>query len=381
MMPPSRRPCVLMTCDAVGGVWVYAGALARAVARHSWNVHLVVMGPSASSEQIAELSVVDGIVVEQTDLALEWLDPEARDLPRAQHVLEAIARRVAPDLVHLNSYREACFDWPAPVLVAAHSCVRSWWAACRGSEPDEARWDRYACLVERGLATADMWVAPTAALRDEMQALYAPPRPGRVIWNGISGRPRPAAKQPFILAAGRLWDEAKNIHALVRIADSIAWPIRIAGPCSVAPELGRFVPGGRVELLGELPRTALADQMARAAIFAAPALYEPFGLAILEAAAAGCALILADIPSLRELWDGAAMFVDPRSDSALRDGLARLTAEGALRQSLGRSAAQRARRYSVGAMAESYRGTYDALRANQQHAGTVAAILAAGART
>ena len=39
------------------------------------------------------------------------------------------------------------------------------------------------------------------------------------------------------------------------------------------------------------------------------ALYEPFGLAVLEAAQAGCALVLSDIPTFRELWDGAALFV------------------------------------------------------------------------
>ena len=34
-----------------------------------------------------------------------------------------------------------------------------------------------------------------------------------------------------------------------------------------------------------------------------PARYEPFGLSILEAALSGCALVLGDLPSLRELWD------------------------------------------------------------------------------
>ena len=44
-------------------------------------------------------------------------------------------------------------------------------------------------------------------------------------------------------------------------------------------------------------------------VFVSAALYEPFGLAVLEAAQAGCALVLSDIPTFRELWDGAALFV------------------------------------------------------------------------
>ena len=44
--------------------------------------------------------------------------------------------------------------------------------------------------------------------------------------------------------------------------------------------------------------------MARASIYALPARYEPFGLSILEAALSGAALVLGDIPSLREVWGG-----------------------------------------------------------------------------
>jgi hypothetical protein len=46
----------------------------------------------------------------------------------------------------------------------------------------------------------------------------------------------------------------------------------------------------RVTPLGELTRRQLAREMGCAAIFAAPARYEPFGLAALEAALSGCAL-------------------------------------------------------------------------------------------
>jgi glycosyltransferase involved in cell wall biosynthesis len=45
-----------------------------------------------------------------------------------------------------------------------------------------------------------------------------------------------------------------------------------------------------------------------------PSLYEPFGLAPLEAALRGCALVLSDIGSFRELWDGCAAFF-PRGDA------------------------------------------------------------------
>ena len=62
--------------------------------------------------------------------------------------------------------------------------------------------------------------------------------------------------------------------------------------------------------------------IARAAIYALPAHYEPFGLSILEAAMSGCALVLGDIPSLREIWGDAAVFVHPDN----RDAVARCLA-------------------------------------------------------
>ena len=50
--------------------------------------------------------------------------------------------------------------------------------------------------------------------------------------------------------------------------------------------------------------------MSRAAIFFSPALYEPFGLGVLEAAARGCALVLADIPSFIALKVAAHDLID-----------------------------------------------------------------------
>ena len=86
--------------------------------------------------------------------------------------------------------------------------------------------------------------------------------------------------------------------------------------------------GGAGELenlrhLGRLAPADLASWLGRAAIYALPARYEPFGLSILEAALAGCALVLGDIDSLRELWDGCALFVPPEDDDALAEALNR----------------------------------------------------------
>jgi glycosyltransferase involved in cell wall biosynthesis len=362
MSPPSRSR-ILMTADAVGGVWVYASALARALCAAGHHVLLVVMGPQPRPDQLQPLADVAGLQITSTDLQLEWLDPEGTDFERAGEMLAEIADAFGPDLVHLNGFREAQFDWPAPVLVVAHSCVQTWWRACRGGAPSEPRWALYTENVAAGLCAADAWLAPTTAFRDEIAATYRPPHQGTVIRNGLTiWNAKPATKQPIILAAGRLWDEAKNLKALASIAAELPWPVHVAGPTR-APEHAALPQNqiGVVKALGVLSNQELLDEMACAAVFVAPALYEPFGLTVLEAAASGCVLVLSDLPSFRELWDDAALFVNPRDHVALRTAVRSLCEDPRLRGRLQAAARRRAQRYSLRAMATAYEQLYHAV--------------------
>jgi glycosyltransferase involved in cell wall biosynthesis len=359
MAPPNRR--ILMTTDAVGGVWTYATELSRGLCEHGDEVTLVVMGPAPRADQLAPLHDIRGLTIETTDLALEWMDPEGTDIANARDRLLSIARRVCPDIIHLNSYREAVFDWRAPVLVVAHSCVWSWWQACRGCEPDDPRWHRYREAATAGLAAADIWCAPSEAFRRTTEALYRVRTPGHVIRNGANLHATVYEREPFILAAGRLWDEAKNLPALAAVAPDLDWPVRVAGPVATPGSDESCPDGANLTWLGNLSRPELTAQMQQAAIFAAPALYEPFGLSVLEAAACGCALVLSDITTMRELWHGAALFVAASDRDAWRNALQRLTRDRALRAQLQRSALMRAYHYSLDGMVDAYREVYHAL--------------------
>jgi glycosyltransferase involved in cell wall biosynthesis len=368
MSPPSRAPHILMTTDAVGGVWVFATTLAAMLCRSGARVSLVTLGPHPREEQLRPLRTIAGLHVECTDLALEWMDPEGNDVPRARRELAKIERRLKPDLIHLNSYREACGKWAAPVVVTAHSCVRSWWRACRGDEPAEPRWHTYFGNVAAGLVAADVWTAPTAAFGNTIRMLYAPPERGYVVRNGIDAFPPPSRKEHVILAAGRLWDEAKNVAILGAAARGLDWPVLVAGSPQLSDSTNRArLDASAVESLGEIDRPQLLAHMRRAGIFAAPALYEPFGLTVLEAAAAGCALVLADIPSFRELWQGAALFVDPHDEQALHATLQTLCRDSALRALLSRAGRRHARRYTAADMAGSYGVLYEKVTAAAPH--------------
>src|SRR4051812_6311756 len=117
-MSPRTGARILMTTDAVGGVWSYSTSLAAALAARGWRVMLITLGPSPKPHQLAGLNDHPRIESCRTDFALEWMDPDGKDWPRAAEGLTAIAEKFRPDIVHLNSYREACAGWNAPVLVA-----------------------------------------------------------------------------------------------------------------------------------------------------------------------------------------------------------------------------------------------------------------------
>lgn len=352
---------ILMTADAVGGVWVYATGLARALCDNGYQVTLVVMGPRPSGAQLNELGSISGLRLALCNLPLEWMDPEGARLFTAREMLLRIADQSKPNLIHLNSYREAVFDWPAPRLVVAHSCVWSWWKACHGTVPDQPRWHTYMAAVGAGLAAADAWIAPTQAFRDTMASLYRPPTPGNVIWNGIETSYSARTKQSCILAAGRMWDHGKNLATLAQAAPRLDWPIRVAGSVSDPDGVNRAITPERVIYLGTLTHSALLAAMDSAAIFTAPSLYEPFGLSVLEAAARGCALVLSDIETFRELWGDAALFVDPRDPRALEHALQELSRNDGLRTALQRAARIRSRRYCRAQMLSGYRAAYSGI--------------------
>jgi glycosyltransferase involved in cell wall biosynthesis len=165
----------------------------------------------------------------------------------------------------------------------------------------------------------------------------------------------------MVFSAGRIWDEAKDISLLRRIAPRLAWPVQIAGSPD-EPGLSRGVNAVAetdvITLLGHLSPHRLAEELGATAIYAAPARYEPFGLAILEAALCGCALVLSDLPSLRASWEGAAIFVPPGDDTAWVDVLQQLIADSDKRTELALRSRERARQFTPAAMGSRFLDLY-----------------------
>jgi glycosyltransferase involved in cell wall biosynthesis len=368
---------ILMTADPIGGVWTYALELARALAPFEVRVTLATMGAAVRDDQRRAAATVPGLILRESVFRLEWMEDPWRDVDAAGEWLLDVARETRADLIHLNGYAHASLPWSAPVVVVAHSCVCSWWRAVRGDDAPSA-FDEYRRRVTAGLHAADAVVAPTYAMRDALAACYRVDAPEiAVINNGCAesvvrdehpgaldhaedaARAAKSPEQPFVLGVGRLWDDAKNLRLLAAAAPTLPWPVFVAG--DAAPPTGaggeEFSPT-HVTRLGRLAPDDVHALMRRASIFALPARYEPFGLSALEAARAGCALVLGDIPSLREVWGDSATFVDVDDAATLTSAIVALASDDRRRSEMAERARQRAAHYTASAMAARYAALY-----------------------
>ena len=350
---PAMSTRLLITADTAGGVWVYTLSLCRALAGANVAVRLVALG-APSEEQREAAQRLGNVELLVRPARLEWMPDPWRDLDALAADLPNLAAAGGCDLVHLNHLVHGHLDWGRPVVCVVHSCVQSWFEAVRG-HPAPPEWRQYRRRVRRSLQAADHVVAPSEWMLQRAQHFYGPLHRRSVIANG-SGAPlaEPKAPRRGILAAGRVWDDAKNVAPLIDLAPRLSAPLRIVGP--------RSAPGAGVTEtangLGGLPQEALWAEMRRAAVFAAPALYEPFGLGVLEAARSGCALVLGDIPTLREIWQGAAVFVDPHRPEDWEWAIEHLLHHPHERLRLARAAQHRATRFTLEHMARCYLALY-----------------------
>lgn len=344
---------VMLTADAVGGVWSYALDLTRMLVGRGISVALVTLGPPPSAAQRRDAASA-GAELQVTSLPLDWTAASERDLDDAAAELQRRALECRADLVHIHAPALIGTEgWPLPVVTTAHSCVATWWAkAGNGALPPDLAWR--ARRTSDGLAHASGIIAPSRSFALDIAETYGRHLPIVVVHNGRKQLPsiveETGASRALVLTAGRLWDRGKNVRVLDEAARIGGTAIYAAGPRHDPTGCGQDFPN--LQLLGNLDEREMRRWHRRAGIFVSASLYEPFGLAVLEAAQASTALVLADLPTFRELWDGAAEFFDPHDASALASLLAALAMSERRRGALARAAAARARRYSCEAMGE-----------------------------
>ncbi len=352
---------VLLTTDTIGGVWTYTKELARGLLQRSHSVALVSFGRLPSAGQSSWCSALsaqypDHFQYLASATPLEWMDENEFAYSGAEDLLLHLAQAFGADVFHSSQFCFGKLPLRIPKLVVAHSDVLSWAAACRPDGLDSSSWlDRYKQLVQTGLLSSDAVVAPTRWMLKALAGHFSLPGEAYVIPNGRDCPPCSAQLVPKLQAVsvGRLWDDAKGLSLLAEVRSP--FPLFVAGEvqhgtASAPPSLGQ------ASLLGPLEEQPLIDLFRCSAVYLALSIYEPFGLAPLEAALCGCAIIANQIPSLREVWGSNALyFKDAPSLSRL---LAQLASDPRLLQEFQARALTRALEMSRTRMVEQYLGLY-----------------------
>jgi alpha-1,3-rhamnosyl/mannosyltransferase len=135
-------------------------------------------------------------------------------------------------------------------------------------------------------------------------------------------------RPPYVFYLGQ-WKAYKNLPVLLEAFARVHrthpnGQLVIAGDDPRHPEVrerAAALPKGSVVLPGRLPESAVPDLYRGAATVVLPSRAEGFGLPVIEAMACGVPVICSDLPVLREIADGVAVFCDPNDPAAFADAI------------------------------------------------------------
>jgi glycosyltransferase involved in cell wall biosynthesis len=289
------------------------------------------------------------------------------DIAASMQFLGEVVREVQPDVLHLNQYAYGALNVDVPKIVVAHSDVVSWWVSVHNEEPPEDAWTRwYRDTVSRGLRGADLVLAPSQWMMEQVRRYYIRPAASQVIYNGRDARlfdpARP--KDNLVLAVGRVWDQGKQISLLLKGDHPV--PVCIVGSQEHPDKLiGGYAECGNtpgVTFCGPQSEAQLRTLYARASTYAATSCYEPFGLAPVEAALSHSALIVNDLPVFHELWGDAACYFRKNDANSLGDAVAFMAAHQDRRADYaGRAYARAVDKFTADRMVTDYERLYGKL--------------------
>ena len=365
---------ILMTTDTIGGVWTFTQELTAGLLERNDDVLLVSFGRAPAAAQLAQCELLEQRFGRRfryvaADVPLEWMEQNEGVFEDGAYILEREAAVFAPEMVHSNQFCYGALDGCIPRVVTAHSDVLSWAKACRREPLEPTAWlQRYVEQVQAGLSTANAVAAPTQWMMNAAADSFVLPKRRVVIPNGRSIRAD--FEYPRVLqavTAGRLWDEAKGISILTEVKTAV--PMVIAGDSDLnsAQRLGE---ARSAQNVGRLDEQQMVQLLQQSAIYLCLSLYEPFGLAPLEAALCGCALIARDIPSLREVWEDSALFF--KNAEELSDLLDRLSRDAKFLGSARRRSFERSRLFSRERMIDQYCTLFQDVHREQMRSANVA---------
>jgi glycogen(starch) synthase len=360
---------VLVTSDTVNGIWSYTRELVSGLVKRGFCITLVSFGDIPLSQDTVWIEGLSGLEYRPTAFRLDWMEEGRQDFQDASAYLCSLVKERKPDLLHSNHLGYGALPVPIPRIIVAHGDLITWWKAVHGREPSDSLWLRwYRQMIARGISHASMVVTTSQWMLNEIRSSYRLRSSGTVIHHGrnpILFNPY-VSKEDTVLAIGRMLDPARQVNLLTEREHPV--PVCIVGASGDEPSPRRAAAARRT-LTGQSKGVALKhfeseSQLrllySRAGIYAGTSRYEPSGMNILEAALSRCALILNDIPPLREIWGDTAVYFERNDAASLAEAVCMLSRDRQLRRSLANRAYLRAREcFNAHRMVESYARLYE----------------------
>ncbi len=199
----------------------------------------------------------------------------------------------------------------------------------------DAMVDRFPAAAGR-VILAPLGVALTPASELDVQEKATLPPPGFVL---AVATLEPRKNLPRLVAAYSSLDERlQRRHPLVAVG-ALGW--QMDETLQALHSLD-----DRCKMLGYLSDAPLAELYRRCAVFCYPSLGEGFGLPVLEAMAAGAAVVTSNLSCLPEVGGDAVEYVDPRDVASIAQGLECLLRSPDRRAELSELARARARDFT-----------------------------------
>lgn len=231
----------------------------------------------------------------------------------------------------------------------------------------------YNALLYRMARLADH-VTVTSPSYAHLLARYVPSQRLSVVPAGVdfarfhTVQPKPSAPPLRVLFVGQM-RATKGLQVLLRAFQGLEGAhLDVVGGGQAEPhyrQLARDLGLKQVTFHGRVPNQVLTRLYAQAHVFVLPSLTEgeAFGIVQLEAMAAGCAVIVSDLPGVRDVAGDVGLTFPPGDHRALRRLIERLRDDPALRESIARRAPQHARRFDWSVAMQEYARIYRALQA------------------
>ncbi|HLI43719.1 MAG TPA: glycosyltransferase family 4 protein [Acidimicrobiales bacterium] len=359
-----------------GGVQQQVGSIAGALARRGHEVTVVTPSgrPPAGAGEAYEVVGIGGTVGVRANGSVAPVAPSPGAMARAIQAL----RRADPDVVHVHEPLV-----PGPPLAAALAGPRPIVATFHRAGADAlylAEGVALGPLVARrtAVATAVSTAAAATARRVLGRRLgelveigngvdltrYGEARARRLAAGAAAG-PYKDGSRPRVVFVGR-HEPRKGAAVFVEAVRQLSLDLDavVAGEGPETPALRRLAAGDeRLRFVGAPDDAALAELVASCDVAVAPSLGgESFGMVLLEAMAAGTAVVASDIPGYRAAAAGAAVHVDPGDAAALAGALASVLADHRLRADLVERGRLRAEQLSIEVVADRYLECYEAAR-------------------